>query len=43
MPFEGIGDKSLLGIDNPSIQIIGYLDNIENKHKFSIRGDLNKN
>lgn len=43
MPFEGIGDKSLLGIDNPSIQLIGYLDSIDNKHKFSIGGDLNKN
>lgn len=43
MPFEGIGDKSLLGIDNPSIQLIGYLESVDNKHKFSIGGDLIKN
>ncbi|MFJ5760172.1 hypothetical protein ACIQAA_13800 [Neobacillus sp. NPDC093182] len=43
MPFEGIGEKSLLGIDNPSIQLIGYLENVDNKHKFSIGGDLIKN
>ncbi|MBM7655303.1 hypothetical protein [Neobacillus cucumis] len=42
MPFEGIGEKPLLGIDNPSIQLIGYLENVDNKHKFSIGGDLIK-
>lgn len=42
MPFEGIGDKSLLGIDNPSIQLIGYLEKVDNKHKFSIGGALIK-
>lgn len=42
MSFEGIGDKSLLGIENPSIQITGYLGNMDNKHKFTIGGDLIK-
>jgi hypothetical protein len=42
MPFEGMGDQSLLRIDNPSIQINGYLGKIDNKHKFSIGGDLIK-
>ena len=43
MPFEGIGDKSLLGVDTPIIQLKGYLDSVDNKHKFSIGGDLIKN
>ncbi|KKI91825.1 hypothetical protein WQ54_12705 [Bacillus sp. SA1-12] len=43
MPFEGIGDKSLLGIDNPSIQLIGYIETVDNKHQFSVGGDLIKN
>lgn len=40
MPFEGIGDKSLLGIDNPSIQLIGYMETVDNKHQFSVGGEL---
>lgn len=43
MPFEGIGDKSLLGIDNPSIQLMGYMETVDDKHQFSIGGDLIKN
>ena len=42
MPFEGMGDKSMLGIENPMIQINGYLDSVDNKHHFSIGGDLIK-
>lgn len=40
MPMEGMGDKSLLRIDDPHIQINGYLDKVDNKHKFSIGGNL---
>ncbi|NRD78517.1 hypothetical protein HPT25_14215 [Bacillus sp. BRMEA1] len=43
MPFEGLGDKSLLRIDNPSIQINGYLDKLDNEHKFISGEDLIKN
>jgi DnaJ-class molecular chaperone len=42
MPFDGIGDKSLLGIDNPSIQINGYLGKLDNKHRFGNVEDLIK-
>ncbi|MFJ7941854.1 hypothetical protein ACIQYG_25835 [Peribacillus sp. NPDC096622] len=43
MPFEGMGDKSMLGIDNPSIQLIGYMETVDNKQQFSTGGDLIKN
>lgn len=43
MPFEGMGDKSLLAIDKPNIQLIGYLEIVDNKHQFSTGGDLIKN
>jgi hypothetical protein len=43
MPFEGIGDKSLLRMDNPSVQLNGYIESVDNKHKFSIGGDLIQN
>ncbi|MGE7999677.1 hypothetical protein ACQKOF_13525 [Lysinibacillus sp. NPDC093190] len=42
MPFEGMGDKSLLGIDNPSIQLNGYMETVDDKHHFSTGGDLIK-
>ncbi|WP_053486030.1 hypothetical protein [Lysinibacillus sp. FJAT-14745] len=42
MPFEGIGDKSLLGIDNPSIQLKGYMEVVDDKHQFTTGGDLIK-
>ncbi|WP_121614263.1 hypothetical protein [Mesobacillus foraminis] len=42
MPFEGMGDKSLLVIEYPHIQLIGYLETVDNKHQFSIGGDLIK-
>lgn len=41
MPFEGIGDKSLLAIDKPNIHLTGYLEKVDNKHRFSIGGELN--
>ncbi|CRK83412.1 hypothetical protein [Neobacillus massiliamazoniensis] len=40
MPLEGMGDKSLLRIDDPRIQINGYLDKVDNNHKFSNGGYL---
>ena len=40
MPFEGIGDKSLLGIDHPHIQLKGYLDTVDDEHHFTIGGSL---
>lgn len=40
MPFEGIGDISLLEVESPNIQLIGYLDKVDNKHRFNIGGDL---
>ena len=43
MPFESMGDKSLLGIDNPSIQLVGYMKTVDGKHQFSTGGDLIKN
>ncbi|WP_370049025.1 hypothetical protein [Lysinibacillus sp. RC79] len=42
MPFEGMGDKSLLGIDNPSIQLNGYMETVDDKHHFSTGGALIK-
>jgi len=39
MPFEGI-DKSLLALDHPSYQLKGYLGKLDNKHLFSVGGDL---
>jgi len=43
MPFEGMGDKSLLGLDNPNIQIKGYLNTIDEEHHFTTGGSLIKN
>ncbi|PJO42871.1 hypothetical protein [Lysinibacillus xylanilyticus] len=43
MPFEGMGDKSLLGLDNPNIQIKGYLHTIDEEHHFTTGGSLIKN
>jgi hypothetical protein len=41
MPFEGMGDKSLLRIDNPNIQLKGYMHTIDEEHHFTIGGSLN--
>lgn len=43
MPFEGMGDQSLLGIDNPSIKLKGYMETVDAKHQFTTGGDLIKN
>lgn len=43
MPFEGMGDKSLLGIDNPNIQLKGYMHTVDEEHHFTTGGSLNKN
>ncbi|WP_433594877.1 hypothetical protein [Lysinibacillus xylanilyticus] len=43
MPYEGMGDKSLLGLDNPNIQIKGYLHTIDEEHHFTTGGSLIKN
>ncbi|MFF2176442.1 hypothetical protein ACFVT8_08290 [Lysinibacillus sp. NPDC058147] len=43
MPFEGMGDKTLLGIDNPSIKLKGYMETVDAKHQFTMGGDLIKN
>lgn len=43
MPFEGMGDKSLLRIDNPIIQLKGYMEVVDNKHQFTTGGGLIKN
>ncbi len=43
MPYEGMGDKSLLGLDNPNIQIKGYLHTIDEDHHFTTGGSLIKN
>lgn len=40
MPFEGLGDLSLYGIESPHIKINGYLDQIDNEHRFSKGGSL---
>lgn len=42
MPFEGMGDQSLLGIDNPNIQLKGYIETVDNEHQFSTGGSLIK-
>jgi len=42
MPFEGIGDKSILGIDNPNIQLKGYMHTIDEEHHFTTGGSLIK-
>lgn len=43
MQFEGMGDKSLLGLDNPNIQLKGYLHTIDEEHHFTTGGSLIKN
>ncbi|MFF3025372.1 hypothetical protein ACFVRR_22470 [Gottfriedia sp. NPDC057948] len=40
MPFEGLGDKNLFALDNPSYQLKGFLENVDSKHQFSVGGDL---
>lgn len=40
MPFKGLGDLSLYGIESPHIKINGYVDRIDNEHRFSIGGGL---
>ncbi|MEK4425498.1 hypothetical protein [Solibacillus sp. FSL K6-1523] len=42
-PFEGMGDKELLGTNNPHIQMIGYLQTVDEANQFSIGGSLHKN
>jgi len=42
MPFEGLGDQSLLGIDNPDIQLKGFIETVDNEHFFSTGGSLIK-
>ena len=43
MPFEGMGDKSLLEIDNPVIQLKGYMHTVDEEHHFTTGGSLIKN
>ncbi|MFF2797036.1 hypothetical protein [Lysinibacillus xylanilyticus] len=43
MPYEGMGDKSLLGLDNPNIQLKGFLHTIDEEHHFTTGGSLIKN
>lgn len=40
MPFEGLGDKTMFALDNPSYQLKGFLENVDSKHHFSVGGDL---
>ncbi|KQU25078.1 hypothetical protein ASG61_18985 [Bacillus sp. Leaf75] len=40
MPLEGIQNQSLIETKKPVIQLRGYLDTVDSKHKFSIGGDL---
>ncbi|MBM6602317.1 hypothetical protein [Priestia megaterium] len=40
MPLEGIQNQSLIETKKPVIQLKGYLDTVDSKHKFSIGGDL---
>lgn len=42
MPFEGMGDQSLLGIDNPIIQLKGFMEVIDDKHQLTTVGALIK-
>lgn len=42
MPFEGMGDQSVLGIDDPSIQLKGFIESVDNEHFFSTGGSLIK-
>ncbi|WP_088014706.1 hypothetical protein [Gottfriedia acidiceleris] len=39
MPYEGL-DKTSLAIDDPSYQLVGYLNQLDGKHHFTIGGDL---
>lgn len=40
MPFKGLGGLSLYGIESSHIKINGYLNCIDNEHRFSIGGGL---
>jgi len=42
MPFEGMEDQSLLAIDNPIIQLKGFMEVIDDKHQFTTGGALIK-
>ncbi|TQR28955.1 hypothetical protein C7Y47_18865 [Lysinibacillus sphaericus] len=42
MPFEGMGDQSLLGIDNPIIQLKVFMEVVDDKHQFTTGGGLIK-
>ena len=39
MPFEGV-DKTMLGIEKPSYQLVGYLEKIDENHHFGESGSL---
>ncbi|WP_140457132.1 hypothetical protein [Priestia megaterium] len=40
MPLEGIQNQSLIETKKPVIQLKGYLDTVDSKHRFSMGGDL---
>jgi len=42
MPLEGIQNQSSIEVKKPVIQLKGYLDKVDNEHRFSIGGDLIK-
>lgn len=42
MPYEGLGDKSVFGLDNPHVQLIGFMNAVDGENQFSTGGDLIK-
>lgn len=42
MPFEGLGDKTLFGIDHPEIKLRGYMETVYDEHLFTTGGSLIK-
>ncbi len=42
MPFEGLGDKTLFGIDHPEIKLRGYMETVDDEHLFTTGGSLMK-
>ena len=40
MPFEGLGDKSSLAMNEPAYKFIGYWEKVDEPHLFSKAGSL---
>lgn len=41
MPYEGLGERGSLLINTPDVQLIGYLEKVDENHLFSKGGSLN--